>query len=413
MMASVTMLDKAKNAIMDAAIAGVNFDLLNLAETLDRTDKNKVVSSYDNLCKAISCFDIGYDTFLECPMILRDGAWERFEDEDYVDIAIQLERVGFQSMSMNKIKDVVRKVMNDKRFDSAQDWLKSLVWDGKDRCSHLFHWFFGAERSDYEESVSKYFSSAMAARIILPGAQCDMVPILLGKQGAGKTSAVKALAPMVDSFTEIDLSTRRDNDLARQLRGKLIGELGELRGLKTKESEWIKAWITRTHEEWTPKFVEMSRIMPRRCVFVGTTNEDEFLVDQTGNRRWLPIKVGECKIELIQEHIVQIWAQAAVLFNEFGVMWQDAVRLADEHRETHMVYDDSMVDAVREALTSHKFFGKDAVRLLDVSVELYDGKIPSRADQHRIADALRSLGYERLTKRVDGKLCKVFCKIDD
>ena len=316
-------------------------------------------------------------------------------------------------MSMNKIKDVVRKVMNDKRFDSAQDWLKSLEWDGKDRCSHLFHWFFGAERSDYEESVSKYFSSAMAARIILPGAQCDMVPILLGKQGAGKTSAVKALAPMVDSFTEIDLSTRRDNDLARQLRGKLIGELGELRGLKTKESEWIKAWITRTHEEWTPKFVEMSRIMPRRCVFVGTTNEDEFLVDQTGNRRWLPIKVGECKIELIQEHIVQIWAQSAVLFNEFGVMWQDAVRLADEHRETHMVYDDSMVDAVREALTSHKFFGKDAVRLLDVSVELYDGKIPSRADQHRIADALRSLGYERLTKRVDGKLCKVFCKIDD
>ena len=122
MMASVTMLDKAKNAIMDAAIAGVNFELLNLSETLERTDKNKVVSSYDNLCKAISCFDIGYDTFLECPMILRDGAWERFEDEDYVDIAIQLERVGFQSMSMNKIKDVVRKVMNDKRFDSAQDW---------------------------------------------------------------------------------------------------------------------------------------------------------------------------------------------------------------------------------------------------------------------------------------------------
>lgn len=409
-MSEMTQVDKAKNAIMQAALSGINFELLNLAETLERTDKNKVVSSYDNMTKAIMCFDIAYDTFLECPMIQKDGQWTRFEDNDYVDIAIQLERVGFSSMSMQKVRDVVRKVMYDKRFDSAQDWLNSLTWDGKDRCTHMFHWFFGAEKNEYEEAVSKYFTSAMAARVLQPGAQCDMVPILLGKQGAGKTSAVKALAPMVDSFTEIDLSSRRDNDLARQLRGKLIGELGELRGLKTKDSEWIKAWITRTHEEWTPKFVEMSRVMPRRCVFVGTTNEDEFLVDQTGNRRWLPIKVHDCRIELLKEHIEQVWAQGAVMFKEHGVMWQDAVRLADDTREEHMVYDDTMVDSVRDALTAHSFIGKTAIRLLDVAKELFDGKVPSRADQHRIADALRSIGYERSTQRIEGRICKVFVR---
>lgn len=372
--------------------------------------EGKIISSYTSMVAVVSQMDIGYDNFLECPMIQRNGSWERFDDSDYVDIAMSLECDGFAGISIPKVKDVVRKVMVQKQFDSAQQWLLNLEWDGKDRCSHLFSWYFGAEMNEYEAAVSLYFTSAMAARVLEPGAQCDMVPILLGKQGAGKTSAVKALAPIVDSFTEIDLSVRKDSDLARQLRGKLIGELGELRGLKTKESEWIKAWITRTHEEWTPKFVENSKIMPRRCVFIGTTNEDEFLVDQTGNRRWLPIKVYDCNIQQIKDDIEQIWAQAAFIFNISGVRWQDVVNIAEQHREDHMVYDDAMIDSVRDVLNQHKFITKDYVRLLDVANEIYDNRIPTRADQHRIADALRNLGYTRTLRRIDGKPSKVFVK---
>lgn len=385
----------------------------NLSDTLNDLPVNKegkIVSSYTAMIAVVSKMKIGYDNFLECPMIQKRDTWTRFDDSDYVDIAMDLEWMNFAGISMPKVKDVVRKVMVMNQFDSAQQWLNGLIWDGVDRCSHLFAKYFDSEQSEYENAVSMYFVSAMAARVLEPGAQCDMVPILLGKQGAGKTSAVKALAPIVDSFTEIDLSTRKDTDLARQLRGKLIGELGELRGLKTKESEWIKAWITRTHEEWTPKFVEMSRVMPRRCVFVGTTNEDEFLVDQTGNRRWLPIKVNNCDIQGIKDDVLQIWAQAASIFKNNGVLWQDVVRLADLHREDHMVYDDAMIDSVRNVLTGHSFISKEFIRLLDIANELFDNRIPSRADQHRIADALRSLGYIRATKRIDGKLCKVFVK---
>lgn len=383
---------------------------IDVLATLPVNKEGKIISSYTSMVAVVGQLDIGYDNFLECPMIQRDGLWVRFDDSDYVDIAMKLESDGFAGVSIPKVKDVVRKVMVQKQFDSAKEWLARLVWDGKDRCSHLFAWYFGADESEYEKAVSLYFTSAMAARVAHPGAQCDMVPILLGKQGAGKTSAVKALAPIVDSFTEVDLSVRKDSDLARQLRGKIIGELGELRGLKTKDSEWIKAWITRTHEEWTPKFVENSRIMPRRCVFVGTTNEDEFLVDQTGNRRWLPIKVGECKIDLLKENVDQIWAQAANIFNNNGVMWKQVVDIAEQHREECMVYDDSMIDSVREVLTGHKFISTDYVRLLDVAKELYGNHIPSRSDQHRIADALRNLGYTRNLKRIDGKPSKVFTK---
>lgn len=365
--------------------------------------EGRIVANYESMVSVVECFDIGYDCFLESPMILRNGAWDRFDDADYVDIAIRLEQIGFASLPMAKIKDVVRKVMFSNKFDSAIDWINGLTWDGTDRCSHLFANYFGAAQSDYEGAVSMYFVTAMAARLLQPGAQCDMVPILLGKQGAGKTSGVKALAPIVDSFTEIDLSSRRDNDLARQLRGKLIGELGELRGLKSREAEWIKAWITRTHEEWTPKFVEMARIMPRRCVFVGTTNEDEFLVDQTGNRRWLPIKVNECDIEAIKSDCEQIWAQAAFLFRIAGVRWEDANRLAECVRDEHLIYDDVMVDGVREVLKLARFIGTTDVKLMDVARELFADRMPSRADQHRVADSLRTLGYER-THTMNGKV---------
>jgi predicted P-loop ATPase len=309
------------------------------------------------------------------------------------------------------IKDVVRHIMHEKSFDSAIDWLDSLTWDGVDRCSRLFSVYFGVEPSPYEQAVSEYFVTAMAGRVLTPGVQADMVPVLLGGQGIGKTSGVKALAPINDSFAEIDLSGRKDSDLARQLRGKLIGELGELRGLKTKDSEWIKAWITRTHEEWTPKFVEHSKNMPRRCVFLGTTNEDEFLIDVTGNRRWLPLRViSSCKPAQIKNDIEQIWAQAAAMYRKNSVMWELAAGLSESFQEEHTQHDDWAMDSIEEVLNMAQFATADGFKLKDVTDKLFPNIEVSRASQHRIADALRRQGYNRVTVKKDGKFTKAYKK---
>lgn len=377
---------------------------------LEVNSKGKYVASYTSVLSTVASMSLAYDAFTESPMIEIDGERRRFVDADYVRVAVMLEAAGFETPSMAMVKDVVRAVMKQNEFDSAIDWLNGLVWDGIDRCSHLFADFFGVAESEYEGAVSRYFASAMAARVLEPGAKCDMVPILVGNQGALKTTAVKALAPLVDTFTEIDLSSRRDSDLSRQLRGKLIGELGELRGLKTKESEWIKAWITKTHEEWTPKFVEFSTVMARRCNFIGTTNEDEFLVDQTGNRRWLPMVVGQCNAEMIEKHRDQIWAQAAVIFRELGVCWQDVMKHSAEVQAAHMVVDDYMVSRVSDVLQDYKFATATRVRLMDIAVAMFDDKVISRADQHRIGDALRHLGWTRKTVKENGKAMKMWVK---
>lgn len=184
-------------------------------------------------------------------------------------------------------------------FDSAMEWLKSLEWDGIPRIEKFYHTHFGTEDSAYTRAVSRYMWTALAGRVLKPGIKADMVPILVGAQGAGKSSVVAALSLIRLFFTEISFA-EKDDDLARKMRGCLVAEISELRGLNTKELESIKAFVTRTHEKWIPKFKEFATQFPRRSLSIGTTNEDEFLGDKTGNRRWLPVEVGKMDVEGIK-----------------------------------------------------------------------------------------------------------------
>ena len=151
--------------------------------------------------------------------------------------------------------------------------------------------YFGAEDTPYTRAVSRYWWTAHAGRVLAPGIKADMVPVLVGAQGIRKTSGVLAMVPGPEHCVEITLDDVRDADQARLLRGRLIGEIAELRGLRTRDAESIKSFISRTHENWIPKYREFATTFARRLVFVGTTNVEEFLDDETGNRRWLPVHV--------------------------------------------------------------------------------------------------------------------------
>jgi predicted P-loop ATPase len=148
-----------------------------------------------------------------------------------------------------------------------------------------------------------------------------------------KSSLVTAMVPELDFAGELDLSNK-DDDLARSMRGKQVMELGELSGFSKRTVEHIKAFISRQKEAWVPKYKEFAHAMQRRCLFFGTTNTDEILVDETGNRRWLPFRSSGADPVGLAAVRDQLWAEGAHLFRTNGVMWQDAERLAkDEHAE--------------------------------------------------------------------------------
>jgi predicted P-loop ATPase len=378
---------------------------------MSRNKEGQIPPNYSNIVKAIAQLNIKYDVFIETPLIDLYGSTERFKDNHYVEIVLLLERSGFKTPSMSVIKDIIRKVFADNSYDSAIDWANSLEWDGQERVPTLLSKYFGVVESPYESACSMYLATAMAGRLLDPGCQADMVPVLIGGQGVGKTSAVMALAPLNDSYTEIDLSNTRDEDMGRQLRGKLICELGELKGLKSRDSEWIKSWITRRKEEWIPKYVEYSTIMPRRCVFIGTSNESQFLTDSTGNRRWLPLDVEcECDVKLLKEDINQIWAESIVYYRTMGVAWFAAQDLAKDRHGDHVVVDDVMLDRVTEYLNSSQYSTEKNHRIKNICSFIGLGDNPSRVDQLRVGDAMRNKGYKVKKMRYEGSNIRVWVK---
>lgn len=356
--------------------------------------------------------EIGLDQFRDEIMQCAPGSgqWQSFTDADYSRLRITLERQGFKPVGRELIRDVVLLVAQDQPFDSAIAWLERLTWDGVPRVERFLEQYFGAQDTPYTRAVSSYLWTALAGRVMEPGCKADMVPILVGPQGAGKSTGVAAMVPANEFFTEVSFH-EKDEDLARRMRGRLLGEIGELRGLHTRELESIKAFITRTHESWVPKYREFAVTFPRRIVFVGTTNKDEFLADETGNRRWLPVSVGQGKAEYIRRDRLQLWAEARELFAILGVQWQDAERLAAEVHEDHTIRD-SWDDAVArwldevEPLTGHTPRACKFLRIGDVlkgALNL-DAKHCGRREELRLGAVLRRLEYRRRKVRDGSKV---------
>jgi predicted P-loop ATPase len=357
------------------------------------------------------------DTFRDEIMLARGNEWRPFKDADYVRIREGLEKRSFKPISHEMVRQAVLEVADKSEFDSAIAWLGALQWDGVPRVEGFAVNYLQCEDSDYAKALSRYWWTALAGRVLEPGCQADMVPVLVGPQGCGKTTGTKALVEDPDHFASIALD-ERDADLSRRMRGKLVGEIAELKGLQTRAAGAIKDFITKTHEHWTPKYQEFACKFPRRIVFIGTTNEDEFLSDDTGNRRWLPIKVGKIEIAGITRDRVQLWAEGAVLFAASGVDFRAAELLAAKEHDDYFIPDtwqqpvntwlagnDDLTGsgpARRDSLfTAHDVF---------VGALQMDAKQVNKTSEQKLASVLRRLGYKRVRSYIDGVQVRAWSK---
>jgi hypothetical protein len=388
-----------------------------------RDKQNRVEVTAPNLNMAVSRADIcggqiGYDTFRDEVMIDRSMTgkqWQSFADGDYFWMRVRLESfpgANFKVIGREVIRDAVHAVAQKNQFDSATLWLEGLEWDGVERIETFLPEYFMSADTEYTRAISLYLWTALAGRLMRPGVKADMVPIAVGLQGVGKSTAVEAMAPGPEFFAEISFAESED-DMARKLRGKVIAEFGELRGLHTKELEAIKAFISRTKEQWVPKFKEFSTQYDRRCIFFGTTNQTQFLADDTGNRRWLPFDAGlhgPVRVAEIAVDRLQLWAEARTVFMKQGVCWQKADELArGVHDEYKMV--DAWTPRIEQWLGAPGFGGEapPANRKFLTSLEILTGalgfepKAIARREEMRLSSAIQALGYSRRRVQIDGK----------
>lgn len=347
-------------------------------------------------------WSLAYDKFKD-QMLIREGeksdAWRPFVDEDYTRTRLRITRTGVDSdMPKQTVIDAVHLNAQENQMDTAISWLEGLTWDGQERIEYFAKEVLGLE-CEYSTSVWLYFFTAAAGRVLRPGTKADMTPVLIGDQGIRKSTLVEVLAPVPEAFTPINLS-ERDADLARLLRGILVAEWEELRGINTREEEAIKGWLTRSKDEWIPKFKEFAIEHPRRFMIVGTTNQQRFLNDPTGSRRFLPLRVEQMiNTEWVIENRDQLWAQGAVLFKEFGVLWQDAERLADQARRESTVRDPwvSVVTRWLEANGWEDGFDTDLI------LEAMIGIDSRQADFRHLHRVRRTMAFIGFTEDLDGK----------
>ncbi len=243
------------------------------------------------------------------------GDRDQWTDTDDSGLRHYLERV-YGIASKDRIFDAVNVVAAENAFHPVRDYLDGCTWDGVPRVETLLIDYLGADDTDYTRAVTRKALVAAVARIYRPGVKYDYMLTLRGAQGIGKSTLFAKLGGpwFSDSFF-----TMQGKDSYEQVQGVWIIEVGELAGMRKAEAESIKLYISKQVDRFRPAYGRRTQEFPRQCIFVGTTNETQFLRDTTGNRRFWVVDTPNAPTrnlweELTPETVRLIWAEAVQLY---------------------------------------------------------------------------------------------------
>lgn len=241
---------------------------------------------------------------------------EAWRDEDTTGLILWLQTHNIEARFRGAVWDSVALVARDTNLHPVRQYLRSCTWDGTLRIDNWLQKYLGVTGNPaYITAVSRKFLISAVARIEAPGCQVDHALILEGPQGIGKSSAARILARRREWFCD-SMPDLRSKDAAIQLAGAWIIELSELAALRRAEVESVKAFISRCVDRYRPPYGRTTLDVPRQGVFFGSTNEQSYLRDRTGNRRFWPVQCGRIDLDALTIDRDQLWAEA---FHAFGM----------------------------------------------------------------------------------------------
>jgi len=328
-----------------------------------------------------------------------DGTGE-LEDNDFARLRIWLHRqYGMSPPPRNELADALIAVAQKNRFHPVRDYLRSLQHDGEARLGLWLHRVFGAQGSDdYLAAVGTKFLIGAVARVMRPGCKMDNMLILEGDQGKGKSTALSVL--FGDWFSDAPLRLG-DKDAYQLLQGVWGYELAELDALNKAESTEAKAFLSRQHDRFRPPYGVSPQTFPRQTVALGTTNQDEYLKDYSGNRRYWPVRCQKVDLEWLKAHRDQLWAEALARF-EAGEPWwvatEEERRLFEDEQEVRMVRD-AWEDPIREWLAGQTADYFTYADILCGALDIDVGHI-QRVHQNRLAPIMKHLGWTKARRMI-------------
>ena len=310
----------------------------------DLTKDHKPKRTYRNARAAIMASGVvcSYDEFHDRMLVagheINQWAGELSDAVNVVLRQLIIDKFEFDPGKDN-IADAATELCLEHRFDPIVDYLDGLDWDGKSRLETWVIKYLGAADTPLNRAMGKLALVAGVRRVRNPGCKFDHILTLEGGEGTMKSTSIVTLAG-VENFSDQTILSASDKEQQELVRGIWIYEIADLAGMKRAEVEKIKAFTTRTHDRARPAYGRRRVDAPRRCIFIATTNEDEYLQSQTGNRRFWPVRTGVIDIEGMRRDRDQLWAEAAAVEAKGDSLvlprdlWSEAKTAQDERRQS-------------------------------------------------------------------------------
>lgn len=245
--------------------------------------------------------------------------WSDAHDADIRIVLEAPERQGGYGLktSDRDLAGAVGKVARLLSFHPVRKYLSELRWDGKQRVATLFIDYVGAEDDAYHREAALLFALGAVTRVFEPGHKFDFVPILEGLQGKRKSTFIRILGRHWSSELEGDFNDTKG--MVERMQGAWLLELAELSGFSKAEVQVIKSFISRQKDKVRLAYARRASEFQRQCVFLGSTNEIEYLRDASGGRRFWPIAcaVSEIDTDRLSREVDQIWAEAKAIYDEW------------------------------------------------------------------------------------------------
>ena len=297
----------------------------------------------------------------------------------------------------NNTRDAAMQLCLEQPFNPVIDYLDALMWDGQPRIQNWLTTYLGADDTPLTREIGRLMLVAAVRRARNFGCKFDHIVVLEGKEGTNKSTALRVLAGDVN-FSDQHLLGSSDRDQQEAMRGVWIHEIAELAGMRRTEVERVKAFASRQEDRARPAYGRFRVDMKRRCILVATTNSDQYLLSDTGNRRFWPVKTGVIDIEALARDRDQLWAEAAVQEARKGAitlrpaLWGSATDeqnkrlVTDAWEDLIRAYTDKLAEtSIADVLTSpHIGMRIDAI---------------NQVAQTRAARVLTALGFERVRVR--------------
>lgn len=371
------------------------------------TDANGIIlfsQSNIKLCLQKSGIELAHDKFADRLMLYGlEGYGPLLQDEAVVRMYLLCDETHNVRGSYDFFQKVIEDLARQNPYHPVRDYLDDLTWDGIPRINTWLSRYGAAIDNEYTRAVGSLVLVAAVKRVRDPGCKFDEMLILQSTQGSQKSTALADLMPVPDWFSD-DLPLTADSKLAmEQMAGRWILEAADLKGLKKGDVDHIKAMLSRRVDRARMAYGRITKDLPRQSIIIGTVNDDKFLKDVTGNRRFWPVRVGKFKLAALREDRDQLWAEAS--FREaagesirLDPSLYEIAGLEQEERKIEDPYVEILSTVIR-GLTNCRVPTHDVWRIAGIP----DGQM-SQEHNRRLGQAMAELGFTKQTVRTkDGK----------